>query len=331
VVVTLSGAVDPVLKERLNAIGVVHTVLGGRGPRARRLGPAVVALARMLKRFRPDLVYAWLEEAALVSAPVARSQGLPVAVARRNISGPYAAWPRPVVAAIGRAERLAAVVTANSQAVADESIRRGVAPQRVRLVPNGHPPLTALPMPSGDGPVRLGYVARFREEKGHLRLLDALERVHARTAWRVDLAGDGPLRDRVAAEVRRRGLQDRVDFGGRFQSPREFWCNRHVGVLLSDHEGSPNALIEAAMAGRPIVGTAVGGMPDVVGADGGFVVGVDEPGATAAVLSRLIDDAPLRQRLGVAAHRHVSERFSMERFVEGHHEAILETIRAGRS
>jgi glycosyltransferase involved in cell wall biosynthesis len=328
VVVTLSDAVDPALKARLGALGVVHTVLGGRGPRARRLGPAVVSLARILQRFRPDLAYAWLEEAALVTAPVARAQGLPIAVARRNVSGPYAAWPRPVVAAIARAERMATVVTANSQAVAQESIRRGVAPQRVRLVPNGHPELDALPMPAADGGVRLGYVARFREEKGHLRLLDALDRVQASADWCVDLAGDGPLRERVVAEVRRRGLEGRVRFDGRFEDPRRFWADRHVGVLLSDHEGSPNALIEAAMAGRPIVGTAVGGIPDVVGADGGFVVPVDDATATARVLGRLIDDAALRERTGVAAHRHVSQRFSMQGFVEGHHAAILETIRS---
>jgi glycosyltransferase involved in cell wall biosynthesis len=331
VVVTLSGAVDPTLRARLGALGIVHTVLGERGPRARRLGPAVLSLARMLQRFRPDLVYAWLEEAALVTAPVARAQGLPVAVARRNISGPYAAWPRPVVAAIARAERLAAVVTANSNAVAEESIRRGVAPERVRLVPNGHPPLDALPMPAPDSGVRLGYVARFREEKGHLRLLDALDRVQARAPWCVDLAGDGPLRERVAAEVRRRGLDGRVRFEGRFEDPREFWAHRHVGVLLSDHEGSPNALIEAALAGRPIVGTAVGGIPDVVGTDGGFAVPVDDPAETARVLGRLIDDAALRERTGLAAHAYVSERFSMQRFADGHHAAIMETLHSVES
>jgi glycosyltransferase involved in cell wall biosynthesis len=330
-VVTLSAAADPALKARLRGLGVVHTVLGGPGPRAMRLAPAVRTLARMLDRFKPDLVYAWLEEAALVTAPLSRLQGTPVAVARRNVSGPYAAWPRPVVAAIGRAERLASVVTANSQAVAQESIRRGVAPERMRLVPNGHPALTPLPMPeAADGAVYLGYVARFREEKGHMRLLEALERVQTATPWYVDLAGDGPLRERVAIEVRRRGLDGRVRFEGRFEDPREFWAQRHVGVLLSDHEGSPNALIEAAMAGRPIVGTAVGGMPDVVGAEAGFIVGLDDPAATAAVLARLIDDSALRTRLGAAAHHRASERFSMEQFVEGHHAAILEAMGSRR-
>jgi glycosyltransferase involved in cell wall biosynthesis len=116
-----------------------------------------------------------------------------------------------------------------------------------------------------------------------------------------------------------------VRFTGGFSDARAFWAERHVGVLLSDHEGLPNALIEAAMAGRPVVGTDVGGMPEVVG-PGGFVVGADDPAATGAALAQLIDDAALRTRLGAAAHRHAAERFSMAQFVAGHHSAIMEAM-----
>jgi glycosyltransferase involved in cell wall biosynthesis len=320
--VTLGAAADPELQQRLRAAGVRHTVLAPRAGRLARLPRALGRLAGLIHRTRPDVLYAWLEEAVVVTAPVARALGVPVAVARRNVSGPYARWPRPFSPAIARAERLAAVVTANSEAVARESLARGVPAERIRIVRNGHAVGAPLPAPAlPDGPVALGYVARFREEKGHLRLLDALEHVRTTVPWRVDLAGDGALHDRVAAEVRRRRLDERVRFVGPIDDPRAFWADRHVGVLLSDHEGSPNALIEAALAGRPLVGTAVGGIPDVVG-DGGCVVAPEDPAAIGAALARLVGDRELRERLGAAAYRHAAAEFGLERFVAGHLAAI---------
>jgi glycosyltransferase involved in cell wall biosynthesis len=331
VLATLSPVADRALAARLDAIGVRRVAVGRRAPRAARMALAVPGLIGLAARERMDLIYAWLEQATLVAAPVAYARRLPLAVARRNVSGPYADWPRPVVAAIARAERRAAVVTANSHAVADASVRRGVAPERIRLIFNGHAAAPALPAPEGDA-VALGYVARFREEKGHLRLLDALERVRARGGWRADLAGDGPLRNRVAADAHRRGLAERVRFLGPVADTRAFWAQRDVAVLLSDHEGSPNALIEAAMAGRPLVATAVGGVPDVVGPDAGFVLSTDDVEGTAGALARLVDDPELRIRMGATAHAHASARFSMDGFVAGHRDAIAEAIaQAGRT
>ena len=128
------------------------------------------------------------------------------------------------------------------------------------MVRNGHPPVDALPAAPGR-PVALGYLANYRAEKGHARLVDALELVRRRTPWRVDLAGVGPLREQVAAEIAERGLAERVSAGGPVEDVRGFWAEHDVAVLLSDDEGSPNALIEAAMLGRPLVGTDGGGHP----------------------------------------------------------------------
>jgi glycosyltransferase involved in cell wall biosynthesis len=331
VLATLSPDADGAFARRLNAIGVRRVALGGGAPRAVRMAVAVPGLAALIARVRPDLVYAWLERATLVAAPAASAGRVPLAVARRNVSGPYADWPRPVLAAIARAERRAAIVTANSHAVADASLRRGVAPERIRVVFNGHRAVEPLPAPVG-GEVALGYVARFREEKGHLRLLDALARVRARGAWRADLAGDGPLAESVAAQAAARGLADRLRFLGPVGDTRAFWARRDVAVLLSDHEGSPNALIEAAMAGRPIVATAVGGVPDVVGPGAGYVLPGGDVDAIAEALTALVDDRALRERLGAAAYAHASARFSMEHFVAGHRDAIAEAIgQAGRT
>ena len=266
------------------------------------------------------MVYAWLEEAALVCAPAARLTGTPLVIARRNVLGPYAARGGVVLGLIGRAERSARVVTVNSEAVGAVTRGRRVAADRVRLVPNGHAP-GPPPVSPPAGEVVIGYAARFRAEKGHARLLDALSRVRTSVPWRVDLAGDGPLQAEVEADVLRRGLGERVRFAGTFSDARAFWDVRHVAALLSDHEGSPNALIEAALAGRPSVATAVGGAPDVVG-PGGSLVAPGDPGAIARALTAYLESPELRRRTGEAARAHAEAAFSLERSVDGHWAAL---------
>jgi glycosyltransferase involved in cell wall biosynthesis len=323
-VVTLEDAVATRHADRLGEAGVPYYSLHRpRGSRVLRTPAGIPHVRRLLRRVRPDVIYAWLEEAALYFAPFARLHRVPLMVARRNICGSRVErypWGR---AAIRAAERSAVLVTANSAAGAREARRRGIRAERIRTIRNGHVLVEPLPMPD-DGLIRLGCVARFRPEKGHLRLLDVLSRVSASHPWRADLAGDGSLMPEVARRASLRGLGERIRFLGQVEDVRAFWGGEHIALLFSETEGSPNALIEAAFAGRPMVGTATGGTPDVVGDEGGFLVGLEDHNAAARAVERLIDDGALRLRLGEAAHRHVAQTFGMEQFVAGHLSAIRE-------
>jgi glycosyltransferase involved in cell wall biosynthesis len=292
-------------------------------PRTLRPAIYVPSAYRVLRRVRPDVVYAWLEEASTIVTPVARTLGIPVIVARRNVCGSEAERRLLFRLPIRWAERRARLVTGNSLAVLERAEARGVRPERLRLARNGHPGVEALPPPSGERVV-LGYVANYRPEKGHGRLLEALARLDARTPWRVDIAGSGPLHGAIAAAVEETGLSDRVSAGGPITDIEAFWADRDIAVLLSDDEGSPNALIEAAMLGRPLVGTDAGGTGEVIG-DGGLLVSRD-PGEIAAALRRLIEDAALREELGAAARRRALEMHDLDGFVEGHLNALHEAL-----
>ena len=325
----LVPATDRRLTDRVRTAGVPLVVLGPERNRAVRLVSSVARFARLVQSMRPDLVYPWLEQSALLGAPLARIFGVPVLVARRNVSGPYVERPRPIVSAIHAAERLAVLATANSSAVAAETVRRGIPPRRVQVIANGYDPTAHPPLPSQDVVV-LGYVARMRSEKGHRRLLAALAALETATPWRVDLAGDGPLEAEIHAEALRLGLNDKVRFLGAIDDVRSFWSGCDAALLLSDHEGSPNALIEAAGMGRPLLATGVGGIPEFVDEEIGILVSPDDPAGLVAALRRLIEDRVLRERLGVAARRRVTDRFSMDRFVEGHCAAIHEALELAR-
>lgn len=325
----LRSASDQRLSSRIEQLGVPYVVAARASARARGLVASVLPTVRAVRRLRPDLAYPWLEEPTLLLAPIAAVHHIPVVIARRNISGGYDQRPRPVVAAIHAAERLSILATANSAAVAVETIRRGVPAECVRVVPNGHAfPEDAVLPEALSGAVTLGYLARMRPEKGHLRFIRALSGLRTEVAWRVHLGGDGPMLAAIKRAVGDLGLEERVRFFGAVSDVAEFWRRCDIAALCSDHEGSPNALIEAAGMGRPVVATAVGGIPEFVDAEVGFLVDPGDDAGLTSAIRRLIEDRALRRRLGAAARRCVRERFSIEAMVDGHCAAIDEALTA---
>jgi glycosyltransferase involved in cell wall biosynthesis len=330
-VAVFAHAADGRLAGELEAIGVPITSLRPAGKRGSGVAGVLTRMMALTRRAVPDLIYPWLEESAVVAAPVARVCGLPMLLARRNVTGPYALRLRPAVRMIHAAERSALIATVNSQAVAAETVRRGIPPNRIRVVRNGHPAVLPVPLPDSDV-VTLGYLAHMRAEKGHMRFLNALSSLRTDVPWRARVGGDGPMADALRAEAVRAGLGSRVDFVGPVSEVRQFWAQCDAAVILSDHEGSPNALVEAATFGRPLVGTAVGGIPELVNARTGFLVDRSDEVATVAALRDIIENRPLRTRFGDAARELARRRFSMDQFVEGHCRAMTEclSLHAGR-
>lgn len=283
---------------------------------------------RLVREEAPDVVYPWLEETSLFLVPAALRERVPAVVARRSVSGAQVENIPIARVGIRRAEAMAHAVTANSEAVLRQAIERGISPDRLRLVRNAHASLPPLPFPGRDTVV-LGYLANFRREKGHARLIRCLLALRAKTPWTMLLAGEGRLPPALEGEIQQRGLVDRVKLVGVARDGREFWSRCDGAVLLSDHEGSPNALIEAAFAGRPIVATSVGGTPEAVAPDGGTLVHVDDVDGTADALRRLIEDPGLRARQGQRGHAFVSDRFDAEKSARGHLAAIYAALLQG--
>lgn len=111
----------------------------------------------------------------------------------------------------------------------------------------------------------LAFVANFRAVKNHTMMLQAAEVVLSRRPDALFvLAGDGPLRDQVLADIDRRGLGDRVRYLGRVRQASRLVAAADAVVLSSSYEGLPVVVMEAIAAGVPVVSTAVGGVPDLV-------------------------------------------------------------------
>jgi glycosyltransferase involved in cell wall biosynthesis len=120
------------------------------------------------------------------------------------------------------------------------------------------------PVPDTD---KLVLVAGLVEQKGHLLLIQALARVRdAGSPFHIVFVGDGPLRLRLEDEVKRLVLVDRVTFAG-WQSNaqvREHLRNSRALVMPSFAENLPVAMMEALATGRPVLGTYIAGVPELV-------------------------------------------------------------------
>jgi glycogen(starch) synthase len=218
-------------------------------------------------------------------------------------------------AALGaRVVRTAAVLVAVSRGELDEMSRRlPVRRERVAVIPNGFEAERYRERPDGaafrkrfDLPGRaplVVYAGRLASNKGLPTLIDAFARV--RSDARLVLAGqDQGWRARLEAQARARGVLERVTFTAHLDAPtyRAALAAADVFALLSEWEAFGIVLLEAAASGAPSVATRVGGTSDVV-LDGetGYLVPYGDPAAAADAIGRLLDDEPLRSRMGAAA------------------------------
>jgi glycosyltransferase involved in cell wall biosynthesis len=131
------------------------------------------------------------------------------------------------------------------------------------------------------------------------------------------LVGDGPDRVQLERRAHELGVMRDTLFLGYQEDVAQFYAAFDALVLPSSNEGTPVSAIEALAAGRPVVATRVGGVPDVVeeGKDG-FLV---EPGATdelADRLGQLARDPELRERMGRAGRERVLPRYAVDRLVD---------------
>jgi glycosyltransferase involved in cell wall biosynthesis len=193
-----------------------------------------------------------------------------------------------------------------SQATLDEGVAAGVCDaSRSVVIPNAVD--VDVPQASLDGdPPRVVSVGRLKAPKDFATLAEALGRV--RVPHRAVVIGDGP--DRAL-------LEGRVDLLGERDDVARQLAASDVFVLSSTSEGMPVSVLEAMAAGLPVVASAVGGIPELVG-ETALLVPPSDADALAEALDRLLADAELRRRLGAAARQRALEHFALDAFIDAH-------------
>ena len=231
----------------------------------------------------------------------------------------------PLAAEVGLdREQQAALETAERRALAGVSLavvtgnatqalltRHKLAPPRVVVVEPGTDP---APVARGsDGrPVQLLSVASLTPGKGHDVLLSALASV-PHQQWHLTCAGSLTRAPATAARVRTRvqtlNLAERVTLVGELDEAAlaDRYATTDLFVIATLRETYCMAVAEALAHGLPVVGTATGAIPDLVGEVAGIVVPPGDAEALAEALGRAIGDGDLRSRLAAGAGR-VRER-----------------------
>jgi glycosyltransferase involved in cell wall biosynthesis len=181
----------------------------------------------------------------------------------------------------------------------------------------------------------IGCVGRLVPVKGISYLIAALpEIIRAVPSAQLVVVGDGPERDPLERQARHLGMAGQVRFVGWRSDLERIYPDLDVVVLPSLREGTPVVLIEAMAAGRPVVATRVGGVPDVV-ADGdtGLLVPSRDPRALAEAVAKILQGTLLARRLGDAGRVSVITRFAIVRLatdMEGFYRVLLDRRSIGR-
>jgi glycosyltransferase involved in cell wall biosynthesis len=162
--------------------------------------------------------------------------------------------------------------------------------------------------------------------KGHSYLLQAMRIVaHEEPSAVLLLAGDGPLRAKLQAEVHQLGIEHCVRFLGHVRraellatySRGEVACVALASLVLGPglHEGIPVSLMEAMGHGIPVVATATGGTPELLGDGAGLLVPERDPERLSSAMLSLLRDSTLWHTMARRGRERVLERFNAKRTV----------------
>ena len=287
-------------------------------------------LAKELSAFDPDVVHTHASKAGVVGRRAAIRSG---SRARRvhtfhgHVLEGY--FPRPVSALMRAAERSLARTThgivAVSEATRADLVRFGIArSDEIDVVPPGVviEPLVALPLERPGSALRrarsippgapvISAIGRLAEVKRPTLALDVFARVAGEfPEAHMLFAGDGSERGALEARIAELPgtMRERVHLLGAVTEIERVHEANDVLLSTSFSEGMPVAMIEAAASGRPVVTTAVGGVPEVVRSGVTGLFGTDAA-ALAAALGGLLGDPGLRRQLGTAARERAALQF----------------------
>lgn len=303
---------------------------------------ALWKLYSLMKKKGFDLVHCHSSKAGILGRLAAWLAGVPKIFFTVHGWGinEYQSWP--VHFLYTWAERLAGAVSTKVICVSESDFLKG---QNLRLVANGKLSVIYNGVPESqrkEGALRgelnikrediiIGTVARLAQQKDPLFLLELAERMvkhlsndSGEVRLYFVLIGEGPLRAKCEKFVNSNGLSKRVFLLGAREDAAELVRDFDVFVLFSRWEGLPLTIIEAMLAGRPVVANAVGGVGElVVHQKTGYLINNLNVCEAEKALWDLISNGDNRISMGEAGRQRALDLFSMDKMINKYRELYL--------
>jgi len=299
-------------------------------------------LYALIKKGAFDIVHCHSSKAGVLGRLAAYFAGVPKIYFTAHGWGINEYQSRPVRFFYTWAERLAGVVSTGVVCVSESDLLKGrnlrlAANDKLKVIYNGMPePRPKEGVLRGELNIRkedivIGSVARLAPQKDPLFLLEVAGRMITSPDNNQDrgrvyfvIIGDGPLRSRCEEFVNLKNLQGSVFLMGAREDAAELLRDFDVFVLFSRWEGLPLTIIEAMLAGRPVVASAVGGVSEmVVDQKTGLLINASDGRAAVQALRELAADRERRLSMGEAGRRRAVELFSINEMVNKYRELYL--------
>lgn len=327
---------EDVIAVELRKRGVRVITLGGRD---RLDGLVVLKLWQLIRKERPDIIHAFLFWANLACRVVGRLLRVPVRLSSYHDLEVRRIWHRLIP------DRLTmpwthAIVCCSEAVCRSVRAQLGGEEKKYVAIPfgvdveqyDGAGLLKRRDLGLREEPAVIGTVCRLVEpKKGLAVLLQAAARLREQAPapdFQLLIVGDGPAYGSLRAWAEQIGLAPRVVFAGMRRDVAGLLPLMEIFVLPSLYEGFGIAILEAMAAGRPVVATAVGGIPEVVvHGETGLLVPPGDPVALADALHELLANPERARELGVRGRERAHKKFRIDAIVKRHEDLYDACIR----
>ncbi|WP_332692125.1 glycosyltransferase family 4 protein [Devosia sp.] len=214
--------------------------------------------------------------------------------------------------------RTGAIIFESAYARATYSALIGTPTCPTEVIHNGLAPDEFVPVRPAENAADFVFVGELRGLKGIHVLVDALVAVTRPdgTPATLVMAGDGPSRSALEAQIMGLGLGDRLHLLGA-QPARPTFAKGRIAVVPSLAESLPYVVLEAAAARLPVIATRVGGIPEIFGPTSDSLVPADNAEALRAAMQAALDDQPATEAEMQARLAHIESHFSLATMAGG--------------
>lgn len=299
---------------------------------------ALFALTRIVLKERVSIMMTYHNSSDFMGVAISLLTGIPIISSRRDMGFML----KKIDYSIYRlANIFFSAITTVSNAVKDQVILSQKAnPEKIFVIYNGigqeSPAWDTGDILPDKGEVNICCLANIKTIKGQKVLIQAAHTIIQKIPQvRFFLVGniypEPDYYQELVSMIRNSGMEKQIIFTGMIEPHRtlKLWSEVDVAVCPSLSEGMSNAILEAMVAGKPVVATSVGGNPEVI-KDGinGFLVPPDDPEALADALLRIIENGNLRDVMGRNSQRVAAEEFSLELMYE-RYEDLMKWVVSG--